>query len=65
LKLSLAGQPTSSQEGVDESVPSQQGLKRLAGHALGLSVRVDESVPSQQGLKQGDPSFGGGPDRGR
>jgi hypothetical protein len=38
---------------VDESVPSQQGLKLfrvrpLADHFLG----VDESVPSQQGLKQ-------------
>ena len=37
---------------VDESVPSQQGLK----HGLVVSfpagkTRVDESVPSQQGLK--------------
>ena len=42
--------------GVDESVPSQQGLKP---DPLAIVTRrqrtVDESVPSQQGLKHPNP----------
>jgi len=37
---------------VDESVPSQQGLKRYRLRGFGPTNLVDESVPSQQGLKQ-------------
>ncbi len=36
---------------VDESVPSQQGLKLGVLCVFLCAVRVDESVPSQQGLK--------------
>ena len=39
---------------VDESVPSQQGLKLGVGvEGREVVARVDESVPSQQGLKLG------------
>jgi len=38
---------------VDESVPSQQGLKRDDVGVDGDRGVVDESVPSQQGLKPG------------
>jgi len=36
---------------VDESVPSQQGLKPDLDELVDVVVLVDESVPSQQGLK--------------
>ncbi len=37
---------------VDESVPSQQGLKPEAAQIIvDEHIEVDESVPSQQGLK--------------
>ena len=36
---------------VDESVPSQQGLKQRGHDITDRVSRVDESVPSQQGLK--------------
>ena len=38
--------------GVDESVPSQQGLKRR-DHRSDVGGRRRRSVPSQQGLKPG------------
>ena len=36
---------------VDESVPSQQGLKHPGPDGVFMAGQVDESVPSQQGLK--------------
>ena len=38
-------------DAVDESVPSQQGLKPLFSLDVRETDEVDESVPSQQGLK--------------